>query len=149
MVRQYMSLYEAQRREKKKYKTTKNTFAMFPRGTRVKIICHHCDGYFFYGERGTVTGNTGRYLGITVTFDEARKFEDGHIQRGHSFNPSDLYRYKRQPLKRLRKPTDFCRVKKSIDSLRCLLPDTIFIKLEKAVSQWHKQLEKADKKKVI
>lgn len=145
MIKHYISLAEAQRRDKVKYKTTKNTFADFPRGTRVKIICHHCDGYFFFGEAGTVIENSGHYLGIHVQFDHARKFEDNYVQKGHGFNPDDLYRYKCQPLKKLRPKTENAKIKKGIDSLRHLLPKEVFAKLDTVIHDWWKELEKAGK----
>lgn len=73
------------------YNTKKNTYDMFPVGTHVQVITKGQDQHFFKGsETGTVIRNLGRYLGIIVAFDEARKFEDGFIQKDFNFEPSDL-----------------------------------------------------------
>ena len=75
-----------------KYGTEFNTFDDFQIGNRVKVITPHCDRSFFpEGLPGEVTQNTKRYLGITVTFDHPREFEDGSLQFSFNFNPKDLY----------------------------------------------------------
>jgi hypothetical protein len=61
-----------------------------PVGTQVKVITHYQDCYFFYGETGRVTQNSGQYLGINVKFDKPRRFEGGYIQYGFNFQPHDL-----------------------------------------------------------
>jgi hypothetical protein len=75
-----------------KYNTKNNAFADFPVGTRVQIITPSQDFYFFYDETGVVTENKNSYLGIIVTFDKPRKFEDGYIQKSFNFNPEDLFK---------------------------------------------------------
>jgi len=84
------SVYEVNEENKEKYKTKSNTFDMFPEGTKVKIICAAQDFYFFYGETGVVSRNTGKYLGIQVQFDGPREFENGYIQESFNFEPADL-----------------------------------------------------------
>jgi hypothetical protein len=65
------------------YGTLNNTFKMFPVGTRVKIICVCRDMTFFKGnELGTVSKNSGDYLGIIVDFDD--------IDFSFNFAPEDL-----------------------------------------------------------
>lgn len=84
------SVYDLDKEAKEKHDTLDNTYAEFPIGTPVKIICLCQDHYFFYGETGKVVKNTGQYLGITVDFDEPRKFQGGYIQRDFNFQPADL-----------------------------------------------------------
>lgn len=74
-----------------KYGTKDNTFEDFAIGDKVLIITPYTDSYFFAeGITGVVSRNSGSYLGICVTFDKARVFEDGHIQISFNFNPKDL-----------------------------------------------------------
>lgn len=84
------SLADVRDEAQKKYNTTENTHAMFPIGTRVRIITPCEDFYFFYGETGKVINNSGGYLGIRVEFDEPRHFEGGYIQKDFNFNPTSL-----------------------------------------------------------
>ena len=77
---------------RKKWATENNTFSDFKIGDKVKIITPAQDFYFFFGETGKVTKNTGKYLGITVEFDKPRHFEDGCIQKEFNFEPQDLFR---------------------------------------------------------
>ena len=84
------SLYDSDQAKKKQYKTLKNTYDMFPVGSRVQVICQCQDFYFFYDETGKVTKNSGKYLGINVQFDEPRHFQDGSIQTDFNFAPDDL-----------------------------------------------------------
>lgn len=89
-----MSIIIAELRDNliKQYGTAENTFSTFPVGCKVKVITPCCDFTFFYGETGTVTKNTGEYLGITVTFDKPRREGRGKkIMHGFNFNPIDLY----------------------------------------------------------
>mgnify|MGYP001609864363 FL=1 len=71
-------------------------FTDFPVGTRVKVVSHAVDFYFFYGEAGVIVSNTGKYLGISVRLDAPRgfksenEFEDGYIQTEFGFNPNNL-----------------------------------------------------------
>lgn len=62
----------------------------FEIGMRVKVVSPLVDFYAFRGETGTVIENSGRYLGITVRFDEPRRFKDGGIQEQFNFNYYDL-----------------------------------------------------------
>ena len=74
-----------------KHKTSKNKHRHFPIGTRVMVVCHCQDFYFFRGnELGTVIRNGGNYLSIIVEFDKPRHFENGHIQKSFNFEPQDL-----------------------------------------------------------
>lgn len=92
------SVYDLDIEKKNKYKTRDNKFSDFPVGTRVQIICLGQDFYFFYDETGTVTKNSGRYLGIEVTFDKPRHFEDGYIQKSFNFEPEDLIVIEKSPI---------------------------------------------------
>lgn len=85
------SVWEANQEEKAKWGTLENTFADFPVGTPVKVICKAQDFCFFFGETGKVIRNNGKYLGIIVKFDEPRRYESGHVQETFNFAPSDLY----------------------------------------------------------
>jgi hypothetical protein len=71
-------------------KLPKRNYGDFPVGTYVEIISKCVDFYFFYGEKGTVRKNTGRYLGIIVEFDEPRCFVGGMIQKDFGFEPHNL-----------------------------------------------------------
>jgi hypothetical protein len=75
----------------KKYNTSKNTWEMFPRGTRVKVITP-CQDFHFFNEKetGTVESVTNKYLGIIVKFNNPRHFTDGLVQSHFGFNPEDL-----------------------------------------------------------
>jgi len=84
------SLYDANMEAREKYKTSDNTFEMFPVGTKVKVICLAQDMNFFRGETGVVIENKGSYLGIIVKFDEPRHFKDGSVQKDFNFAPDDL-----------------------------------------------------------
>lgn len=77
------------------------TYEDFPIGTKVKVVCLCQDMYFFNPDKentnGTVIRNkaleenpTTTYLGITVKWDEPRRFEDGYIQFDFNFDPKDL-----------------------------------------------------------
>jgi len=90
------TLSEVHKDQVKKYKTQNNTFEDFPVGTKVKVVAPCVDFFFFYGETGKVTKNTGKYLGISVKFDKPRCFEGGYIQKGFNFNPKDLHITKRK-----------------------------------------------------
>jgi len=92
MTKRNRSVYQANEDARDKYQTRDNSPAMFPLGTTVMIICHGQDHHFFYNELGTVTDTRRCYLGITVTFDKPRHFDDGYIQKGFSFDPDDLVR---------------------------------------------------------
>jgi hypothetical protein len=84
------SVFDVDKEKKLLYNTIKNTYDMFPVGTRVRVVTVCQDFNFFYDETGIVTKNTGGYLGITVTFDEERKFVNGSVQTCFSFEPDDL-----------------------------------------------------------
>jgi hypothetical protein len=84
------SIYDLTKEAKEKHKTTKNTYDMFPVGTKVKIITLGQDFNFFYGETGMIIKNTGTYLGLMVEYDMPRYFIDGHVERKWNFNPDDL-----------------------------------------------------------
>jgi hypothetical protein len=86
------SIYEVNEKSRKENNTYKNTFADFPIGSRVKVICACQDFNFFWGETGVVIANSGQYLGINVKFDDARHFEDGSVQESFNFAPDDLVR---------------------------------------------------------
>ncbi len=62
----------------------------FEVGVRVKVVSSLVDFYAFRGDTGTVIENSGRYLGITVRFDEPRRFKDGGVQEQFNFNYYDL-----------------------------------------------------------
>jgi len=77
--------------QKEKYDTSKNTFDMFPVGTKVQVITLGQDHNFFSGkETGVVIKNSKKYLSIIVKFDEPRHFETGYIQTEFGFDPEDL-----------------------------------------------------------
>lgn len=78
---------EVNQERRTKYNTLKNTYKQFPVGTRVQVICVAQDFAFFNGEEtGTVTKNTGDYLGIIVTFD--KKY--AKYRPNFNFEPKDL-----------------------------------------------------------
>ncbi|MDI6787999.1 MAG: hypothetical protein QME51_06480 [Planctomycetota bacterium] len=84
-------MFKRIQKQKTKYNTKKNTYKMFPIGTRVQVITLVQDYYFFNGtEKGTVVKNTGKHLGIIVEFDKQREFQDGYIQKEFGFLPDDL-----------------------------------------------------------
>jgi len=75
----------------KKYGTKDNTYETFKVGDRVKVITPCQDFNFFFNEpRGTVVKNEGRYLGISVKWDEPRHFESGYVEEAFNFEPQDL-----------------------------------------------------------
>ena len=87
------SVYEINEQRRIVFGTLNNEFEDFPVGQRVRIICVGQDHYFFNGnEKGTVTKNTGKYLGIMIKFDKPRHFENGYIQTHFNFEPKDLMR---------------------------------------------------------
>lgn len=86
-----MSIIDKIQELKQKHNTIKNTYKMFPVGTKVQIITVAQDFNFFSGtETGVVVKNPERYLGIIVKFDVPRHFENGYIQTKFGFDPSDL-----------------------------------------------------------
>lgn len=84
------SVWDLVQEAKDQYKTRKNTFDMFPIGTRVKVITPCQDFNFFWGETGKVISNGKKYLTIQVEWDDPRHFTDGYIETGWGFNPDDL-----------------------------------------------------------
>lgn len=72
------------------YGTKDNAFDDFPIGTEVKVVTAGEDFYFFFGETGKVTKNSGSYLGICVEFHEPRIFVDGSVQKNFNFNPKSI-----------------------------------------------------------
>ena len=75
----------------KKYGTKENTYDTFPVGTRVRVITPCQDFNFFFNEpRGVVVKNEGRYLGISVKWDNPRHFESGYVEEAFNFEPQDL-----------------------------------------------------------
>jgi len=84
------SVYDMIQEAKKKFNTVKNTYDMFPVGTKVKVITPAQDFNFFYGETGVVTRNENTYLSIVVKFDTPRYFPDFSIQDYFGFQPDDL-----------------------------------------------------------
>lgn len=91
------TVYDKIQQEKTKWGTHKNIFDDFRVGDKVKVITPAQDCYFFWGEKGTVISNSGKYLGIRVEFDKPRKFEDGYVQKDFNFEPSDLFRLTIRP----------------------------------------------------
>jgi hypothetical protein len=83
--------------ERKATDNGRKPFSMFPVGRRVKVIVPCEDFYFFNGDTGQVTKNTGGYLGIRVKFDEPRHFDDGYVQEDFNFNPKSLERLEPDP----------------------------------------------------
>ena len=76
--------------------TTNKTYADFPVGTRVRIMCSGRDFIFFSPgrETGTVIKNTGDYLGIVVHLAHPRVEDYGdpelYVRTKHNFHPTDL-----------------------------------------------------------
>jgi virulence-associated protein VagC len=66
------------------------TFDDLPVGIPVKVISEIVDFNFFYGETGVVTNNNHGYLGVTIKFDQPRRYEDGYIAKEFNFNPCNL-----------------------------------------------------------
>jgi len=76
------SLHELNIELKAKYKTKNNTYAMFPVGTKVKVICCCQDMTLFKNEPiAEVIKNSESYLGIRIKFEDGWEF---------GFEPSDL-----------------------------------------------------------
>lgn len=69
-------------------------FAAFPVGTRVTVATRMQDHHFFrIGEPGIVIRNSGRYLGVIVSFDRPWTCDHGHYRHlvdTFNFNPVDL-----------------------------------------------------------
>jgi ribosomal protein L21E len=69
----------------------------FKVGDRVQVITPCQDHRFFFDQTGVVTKNSGKYLGISVSFDVPMEYEDGYILREYNFEPGDLVKLKKNP----------------------------------------------------
>ena len=84
------ALAEIRRDEIKKYGTKNQSYRDLPTGTRVLVITPCCDFRFFHNQTGVIEKSEDRYLGITVKFDKAMRYEGGQILTKFNFHPSDL-----------------------------------------------------------